>query len=93
MPKPKRKSVLTGWLEPPQLHEPVTVTSAPPRDRQPRVAKTIQQTLYLPPAVHDQLRSLAFHRRVKMHTIIMQGLDKIFQENGLKSISDLKTPK
>lgn len=90
---PKRKTVLTGWLEPPQLHQPVPVAIAPPHDREPRTAKTIQQTLYLPPAVHDQLRSLAFHRRVKMHTIVLQGLDKIFQENGLKSISELAPPK
>lgn len=86
---PKRRTVLTGWLESPQLDETVTIASEPPLDRQARTAKTIQQTLYLPPAVHDQLRSLAFHRRVKMHTIILQGLDKVFQENGLKSISEL----
>lgn len=86
---PKRRTVLTGWLEPPQLDEAVPVACEPSLEGKPRAAKTIQQTLYLPPAVHDQLRSLAFHKRVKMHTIILEGLDKVFQENGLKSISDL----
>lgn len=49
----------------------------------------VQQTLYLPPAVHDQLRELAFAERVKMHAIVMEGLDLLFRERGLRSIADL----
>jgi antitoxin-like ribbon-helix-helix protein len=45
--------------------------------------------LYLPPAVHDQLRELAFARRVKMHALVMEGLDHVFRANGLKSIAEL----
>jgi hypothetical protein len=43
----------------------------------------------LPPAVHDQLRELAFSERVKMHTLIMEGLDAVFRARGLKSIEEL----
>ena len=43
----------------------------------------------MPPAVHDQLRELGFAERVKMHAIIMEGLDAVFRDRGLKSIADL----
>lgn len=50
---------------------------------------TVQQTVYLPPAVHDQLRELAFAERVKMHALIMEGLDAVFLQRGMKSIAAL----
>jgi hypothetical protein len=40
-------------------------------------------------AVHDQLRELAFAERVKMHAILMEGLDPVFRGRGLKPIADL----
>jgi hypothetical protein len=43
----------------------------------PKRPRTVQQTLYLPPAVHDQLRELAFSERVKMHALLMEGLDLV----------------
>ena len=90
---PKRKTVLTGWLHPPQPDNPAVAGKSILQDQLPPAGKIIQQTLYLLPAVHDQLRTLAFHRRVKMHTIVMEGLDAIFRESGLKSISELSAPK
>jgi hypothetical protein len=45
--------------------------------------------VYLPPAVHDQLRELAFSERVKMHTLLMEGLDLVFKARGLKPLADL----
>ena len=59
----------------------------PPAAR--RKAATVQQTMYLPPAVHEQLRELAFAERVKMHAILMEGLDLVFRARGLKSLSEL----
>lgn len=48
-----------------------------------------QQTAYLPVAVYRQLRELAFVEERKMHDYLLQGLDLVFQEKGLKSIADL----
>ncbi len=56
--------------------------------RRPR-PDIVQQTIYLPRAVHEQLRSLAFAERVKMHDVLMQGLDLAFKQRGLKSIAEL----
>lgn len=39
-------------------------------------ARTIVRTsLYLPPAVHDALRSVAFKERVKVHDLILEGIE------------------
>jgi hypothetical protein len=49
-----------------------------------------QQTVYLPLPVYEQLRRLAFEERSKMHTILMEGLDRVFKDRGLSSIEDLR---
>jgi len=46
----------------------------------------IQQTVCLPSAVHDQLRELAFAERVKMHSLLMEGLDLVFKSSGPEAI-------
>ena len=92
-----RRTVLSGVVTPlVREPEPVEVapvvhveTSAAPRRRSATKEATIQQTVYLPPAIHDQLRELAFSERVKMHALIMEGLDAVFRSRGLKSISEL----
>lgn len=96
MSKPRR-TVLSGIVtpivrEPPPLAvvpEAVAEADAAPRRRSATKEATIQQTVYLPPAVHDQLRELAFSERVKMHALIMEGLDAVFRTRGLKSIAEL----
>lgn len=93
MSKPRR-TVLSGIVTPvtrePTAGEaaPLPETSSQARRRTTKDA-TIQQTVYLPPAVHDQLRELAFSERVKMHTLIMEGLDAVFRARGMKPIANL----
>jgi hypothetical protein len=53
-------------------------------------ARPIQQTAYLPPPVYEQLRQLAFEERVKMHDLLLEGLDLVFKRRGLPSIEELK---
>lgn len=97
MSKPRR-TVLSGIVTPlvretehieiPQVVNSETAPSAS-RRRSATKEATIQQTVYLPPAVHDQLRELAFSERVKMHALILEGLDAVFHARGLKSIAEL----
>ena len=49
-----------------------------------------QQTAYLPVAVHEQLRRLAFEERAKMHDYLLEGLDLVFRKRGLPGVDDLK---
>jgi hypothetical protein len=78
-----RRTVLSGPI--PSSPEP-EVEEPKPLPKRPR---TVQQTVYLPPAVHDQLRELAFSERVKMHALLMEGLDLVFKARGLKPLADL----
>jgi len=48
-----------------------------------------QQTAYLPEPVYEQLRALAFEERRKMHDLLMEGLDMVFKQRGLRSIENL----
>ena len=49
-----------------------------------------QQTAYLPVAVHEQLRRLAFEERAKMHDYLLEGLDLVFRKRGLPGVDELK---
>jgi hypothetical protein len=49
----------------------------------------VKQTVYLPAQVHEQLRALAFEERKKMHDFLVEGLDRVFKNRGLKSFSEL----
>jgi hypothetical protein len=48
-----------------------------------------QHTAYLPLAVHEQLRKLAFEENRKMHDYLMEGLDRVFTNRGLPAIKDV----
>lgn len=49
----------------------------------------VKQTVYLPAAVYEQLRQLAFEERKKMHDFLVEGLDRVFKDRGLKSYAEL----
>lgn len=48
-----------------------------------------RQTVYLPEAVYEQIRTLAFQERRKMHDYLLEGLDFVFKSRGLKSLDEL----
>jgi hypothetical protein len=67
-----------------------TATERPPsRAAGSRRPGLKQQTAYLPEPVYEQLRVLAFEERRKMHDLLMEGLDRVFKQRGLRSIGDL----
>jgi hypothetical protein len=70
---------------------PSTPASAerPPNRAGSRRPGLKQQTAYLPEPVYEQLRALAFEERRKMHDLLMEGLDMVFKQRGLRSIDDL----
>ncbi len=48
--------------------------SAKPAGRRPR-PETVHTSIYLPREVHRRLREIAFTRDVKVHDVIMEGID------------------
>jgi hypothetical protein len=82
----RKRTSLEALLAPP----PVAVAEppeVPPLSRRPDVK---QQTIYLPLPVYEQLRRLAFEERVKMHQLLMEGLDRVFRDRGLPDLDALK---
>ena len=49
-----------------------------------------RQTLYLPPAVHEQLRQLAFNRKISQQELFRQSLNLLFAREGLSSWEELE---
>jgi hypothetical protein len=49
-----------------------------------------RQTLYLPPAVHEQLRLLAFNRRESQQELFRQSLNLLFAREGLPSWEEIE---
>ena len=75
--------------------QPLTTAAVDLAPTQQRRAATLkrpnvkQHTAYLPLAVHEQLRKLAFEEDKKMHDYLVEGLDRVFADRGLPAIEDL----
>ncbi len=98
MGRPQRSSIsdILKAVQPASAVDPVgehleteTAVSEPPRGTK---ARTRQQTLYLHPAVWAQLRELAFAEEKKMHAIVLEGLDRVFRDRGMRSVAELTRP-
>jgi hypothetical protein len=59
------------------------------RGGEPRRPNYKQHTAYLPLAVHEQLRKLAFEENSKMHDYLVEGLDRVFADRGLPTVKEL----
>ena len=97
----KKRTSLEAIIGTPEPSSPQPEKKAVKRKRKPQ-AKIVQkeessgvrplvkqQTAYLPHPVYDQLRQLAFEEKSKMHDYLMEGLDRVFKDRGLKPIKDL----
>ena len=89
----RKRTSLEALLE---VVEPTEPTPLRPKTAAKAAGRTIdkrpikQQTVYLPIPVYEQLRRLAFDEREKMHTLIMEGLDRVFRDRGLRPIAELE---
>ncbi len=50
----------------------------------------MRTSLYLPRAVHDKLREIAFTERRKVHELFVEGIDKVLAERGFASSIELR---
>jgi hypothetical protein len=49
-----------------------------------------QLSVYLDPAVYDQLRDIAHTERAKIHPLMLEALDLLFANRGARSIRELE---
>ena len=50
-----------------------------------------QLSVYLEPAVYDQLRDIAYVERTKIHPLMLEALDLLFSNRGARSIRELES--
>ena len=51
------------------------------KGRQPRPG-IVHSSVYLPMAIHEALRELAFRERLKIHDIILEGIEMVLRNRG-----------
>jgi hypothetical protein len=90
LPAPKPPKKTAPEAKPAEAAKPTVVAMKP----QERVGgskrhSVKQHTAYLPLAVHEQLRKLAFEENRKMHDYLMEGLDRVFADRGLPAVKDI----
>jgi len=98
----KRPSLI-GGLTLPSAEPPISKSEAPadraqseaaekPAGRRPR-PDVVHTSVYLPREVHRRLREIAFTRDVKVHDVIMEGINAALQKHGHPSVEALKGDK
>jgi len=61
-----------------------------PASRQPR-PDIVHTSVYLPEAAHEALREAAFKERLRIHDIILQGIEMALRKRGYPPMTGLKT--
>lgn len=92
----KRPSIIGGLnlqnAPPPQgvAGSPAESADAPAAPAQRARPEVVHTSLYLPREVHRRLREIAFARDVKVHDVIMEGIDAALLKHGHPSVEALK---
>ncbi len=66
-------------------------TSAP--RKQAERPSIVHSSLYLPEPVYEALRKIAFDDRLKIHDLVMEGIDAVLRRRGCPSIDSLRSAK
>jgi hypothetical protein len=69
----------------------VSVTGA--ARKQIERATVVHSSLYLPEPVHEALRKIAFEERLKIHDVVLEGIDLALRRRGYPSVEYLKSGK
>jgi hypothetical protein len=81
-PAPKRAASSKATISPPE-------EEAAPAGRRPR-PDVVHSSVYLPKRVHRHLREIAFTRDVKVHDLILEGIDEVLRRHGHPGVAELK---
>ena len=104
-PKPSLKSIIASSVAAPppgpavvpfQAAKPgrAPASALPEHESKPTLKERAKQlSVYLEPAVYDQLRDIAYAERSKIHSLMLEGLDLLFRDRGARSINDLEARK
>lgn len=79
----------TGTPEPPQSQPETRKIQPPPKPEADDTKASKRLFVYMAPAVHRQLRQLAFDENRTMSSLFLQGIDMVFKQHGLQSTREL----
>jgi hypothetical protein len=68
--------------------KPVSATGAA-RNQTERAA-VVHSSLYLPEPVHEALRKIAFEERLKIHDVVLEGIDAALRRRGYPPVENLR---
>ncbi len=55
----------------------------------PERPSIVHSSLYLPEPVYEALRKIAFEERIKIHDVVLEGIDLALRRRGYTSIKSL----
>jgi len=58
--------------------------------RQPERPSIVHSSLYLQEPVYEALRKIAFEERLKIHDVVLEGIDLALRRRGYPSVESLK---
>lgn len=87
-----RESVAERPLGQGESDRPNPAPASKPAGRRAR-PDVVHTSIYLPRQVHRKLREIAFTRDVKVHDVIMEGIDEALRKYGHPSVAKLKGEK
>ena len=76
----------------PKARPTASSASREPAGRRPR-PDVVHSSLYLPDAVYEALREIAFKERCKIHDLVMEGISLALRKRGYPAVGDLKASK
>ncbi|MDB5511966.1 MAG: hypothetical protein JWR08_1449 [Enterovirga sp.] len=93
-PKLSLASIVASAVPPSNRPGAEVVQLVQPKTQEPNPRGTLKErakqlSVYLEPPVHDQLRDIAYTERTKIHQLMLEALDLLFQKRGALSISQL----
>jgi len=67
----------------------VTGATRTPTER----SSIVHSSLYLPEPVYEALRKIAFEERLKIHDVVLEGIDLALRRRGYPSVESLRSGK
>jgi hypothetical protein len=53
----------------------------------------VYSSIYMPESVYEALRKIAFDERLKIHDLVLEGIDAALRRRGYPSVENLKAGK
>jgi hypothetical protein len=81
------KAAVQGYDRRQEAEAATSVGAARKQTERPSI---VHSSLYLPEPVYEALRRIAFEERIKIHDLVLEGIDAALRRRGYPSVENLK---